>query len=271
MTSKVIITSGPKGSNPGGECVISNTNSLRGYFKYCHTSKVPKDSNLVVKNQPFYEAITVQLARQLGLKTTDAYVLLNPERNVDFEGWKENGLHCNPAGRDCYFVSRLVPRGPLDTPQDSEEISKVLEAERVHLESILVDDIINKRQNYLFYWKEGKGHIKYVDLGCSFVRAVDGAISLPQSLEQMEPRAMRRAAKNLSNFEIISADNSQFVNLATIARGIFDMKIPTLNPVGYVNLKDKLSDRELDEIFGYVLGGLSDAVSKFKEKGLILN
>lgn len=273
MTANVTITSGPKGSNPGGECIVRtyDTNSLRGYFKYCHASKLPRDSCLSVKHQPFYEAITVKLAKQIGLKTTDAYILLNPNKDVVFEGWRENGLHCDPAGRDCYFVSRLVSRGPLDSTQDLQEISKVLETERVHLESILVDDIINKRQNYLFYWGDGKGQIKYIDLGCSFVRAIGGAISLPQSLKQLEPKEMRRIAKNLSNVDIISADDSQVVNLAVVARGVFDMRIPTLNPSGCIALKDRLSQRELDEIFGYVLHGLSDAVSKFKERGLLLN
>lgn len=177
-------------------------------------------------------------------------------------------------GRDCYFVSKLLTREPADTPKDSAEISRVLDLERPYLEALHIDDIINKRQNYLFGWTnengEPKGWLRYIDLGCSFVRAVGGAISLPKSLETITPKEARRMVKHLKGVNIISADNNEFRNLEDVVNGIREMTIPTLNPFGRVPIKNHLSPAEIEEILGYVLQGFVKSINKFEERGLIV-
>lgn len=272
MAARIKVTSEPKGSNPGGECVVyeNDIKPFSGYFKYCNSSRVPKGSMLAVRNQPIYEAMTLQLARKLGLKTVDSYVLLNQNRDVVFYDWKKSGMKKDPFGRDFYFVSKLVSRGSQDTKEDSAEISKLLTLDEVYLESLLIDDIMNKRQNYLFD-RKNVNKIKYIDVGCSFVRAVNGVISLPRSLKRLSSKRAKRMAKGLREVNIISADNSNFLNLEDLAESVPKLKIPTLNPVGSVSIDNFLFPSEIEEIYGYILQGLTSAISKFDERKLSEN
>lgn len=273
MSVKIKVIDGKKGSNPGGVGLLSCRGPsvpLKVYFKYCHSSRVGA-SNLSVKNQPIYEAITLNLARALGLKTPDFFVLMNPDGDVAFENWKAYGLS-NPSGRPSYFVSKLVERNTLSQPKNVEELEKeVLERDKVYLESLLIDDIFNKRQNYLYNGVFGPDSIGYVDLGCSFVRAVDGAISIPSKLKLLEPKQRKRLEKRLKGVHVISADNASFVSLEELASSVFGMEIPTLNSNGGLNTHLCLSEEEKEEIHGYVLQGLCDSVGEYKKRGLLVN
>lgn len=97
------ITSGRKGSNPGGYCTISpsrHEDSFNGYFKYCFGSKISPEFPFRPKNQPVYEAMTFALARRLGLHTSEGFVLLNNQGNVLF---RDNIGERNHEGRR-YFL-----------------------------------------------------------------------------------------------------------------------------------------------------------------------
>src|SRR3989338_6666072 len=88
------VTSGPRGSNPGGTCMIcSKEYSFEGYFKYCYGARIQGTSSFCASHQPIYEATTFQLVRELGLKTTDFYVLLNRDKQVQFHNWRKFRIH----------------------------------------------------------------------------------------------------------------------------------------------------------------------------------
>ena len=79
QNSSLRVLSEQKGSNPGGFCIYKNgKTSFKGYFKYCVGSKISHEhSALRAEHQPFYEAITFEFAKRLGLKTPSFFVLLN--------------------------------------------------------------------------------------------------------------------------------------------------------------------------------------------------
>ncbi len=272
MTMKLSITSGKKGSNPGGECTLYERGRplFKGYFKYCHSSRVSGASSLTAKNQPIYEAITLHLARSLGLRTTNFYVVLNSDGKLEFEGWKENELN-DPSKRPFYFLSKLIPqKGPCF--EREKGTSEALEKDRVYLESLLVEDVINKRQNYAYNAPPcGDGRIDYIDLGCSFVHAVHGTITVSKSLSMLKKRELKRLENSLKGKVVICAANKEMVDLEKLAQGLYSSSLPVLNPEGKFPLKDLLSEEELDEIYSYTVQGLHGSLKEFGKRGLFLN
>ena len=124
---RVDILSERKGSNPGGVCQAhDNGFSIRGYFKYCHGSRIAGKSSFVPQHQPIYEAMTFEMARRLGLDTVDYFVLLNEgsrvsrrSRDIQFSGWKDYNFSHNPSGRLFYFMSKME-----SAPEDVDSILK---------------------------------------------------------------------------------------------------------------------------------------------------
>lgn len=281
---EINVLSPRKGSNPGGSCSFKSGNRLvSGYFKYCHTSRARK-SSLKVEHQPIYEQVTLQLARSIGLKTIDSYVLSNLDRNVKFKGWK--GKDTDPNNRDFYFLSVYIPKSVviaekeyrkagettviLDSKDDITKIARVFGREKAYLETILVEDVINKRQNYVFHPHRGPdGEIIYLDLGCSFVRAIGGAISVPRGLKRVGSREIRRMKKKLRGTYLISARDDNFVDLGNLAEQIPNLKISMLNPRKNVPLKDLLTGSEMEEVEGYVLQGMVENLPELKKRDLI--
>ena len=289
MVYEIKVLSDRKGSNPGGVCNLPTRGSpTRAYFKYCHTNRT-RNSALSVENQPIYEAITLQLARQLGLQTVDFYALLNQGKDVHFTGWKDVGINSDPDGRKSYFISRYIPKSVigsespntderqrssviLDSRDDMVRMAKILNKDKAYLESILVADVLNKRQNYVYYPSDlNEGQIVYLDLGCSFVRAVNGIIEVPKALEQLTAKESRRLRGRLDGISIISANDLDVVDLGAIADGLRSMKINTLNPVGKSSLDRLLPEKEIEEIYGYILQGLTSSVSEFRKRDLMLD
>ena len=267
MALTVEVTSDKKGSNPGGECTVRNgVMPFEGYFKYCTGSKLPRYSPFNVGHQPVYEAFTFGLARRLGLKTTDHYLLLNKEGDVEFEDLERHSRR-DHSGKGFYFLSRLVPNPIHRTNHGAER----LESQRPYLESILVSDIIGRKQNYT-YGDEGlaEGDVMYIDLGCSFVHAHDGFLGSPHKLKYKKPKNVKLALKRLKGKFLISADEIDIIDLEEFVRLPYDMTIPTMNPPGKVNVGNIFSKLEADEIHAHLVSGVSKALSLFKERDLLL-
>ncbi len=272
MALEIKVTSHRIGGNPGGKCVVrdAKTESL-GYFKFCYGSRIEGYSPFVAANQPVYEAITFELARRLGLKTPSTFVLLNDQKDVRFTNWKEfantQQAH-DPSGRRFYFVSKLIPH-PI-VPDVETKSRSLLEMQKPYLESLLISDIINIKQNFAFYNNGAVGEVKYIDLGCSFVHAKEGFLQQPNRLRIMDFNAVRPMSKNLRRHTIISADNDFFINTEEFVISIHDMCVPTLNPLGSMRTKDLISVEEIKHIVYYVMQGFTDSLKSYEQKGLLL-
>ena len=168
--SKVLIESSRKGSNPGGFCTYTDERrTFPGYFKYCTGARLPHSSYLKPEHQPIYEAVTFELARRLGLKTPNFFVLLNNKGNLIFDESNKSLLNGH-SGRFCYFFSEKI-----DEPHNVQDLDKIgnklVGDEKVYLDSLGISDVIGKRQNYMVLPKNGEFEVSYIDLGCSFVYA----------------------------------------------------------------------------------------------------
>lgn len=266
----VEVLSGQKGSNPGGFCVFNNgKDKFEGHFKYCVGSKIPKGySSLVPEHQPFYEAITFELARRLGLKTPSFFVLLNNKRDVKFED-PHNFFPRSHSGRPSYFFSRTIYEPNI---QGLDEIgTKIIDRERIYLESLMISDILGKRQNYMILSKNFDFEVFYLDLGCSFVHAVGGFIYLPNHLKRYSKSSSKKRDKcSLKSRTIVGADNNLLINLEELVYAFEGLTIPTLNPYSRIPVSNLISSKELEEIDGYLIHGLCKSLRGYKEKGFLM-
>lgn len=267
MTDTIRVTSERKGGNPGGRCDVQcSTQRFAGYFKYCHGSNIRGASTFRANHQPLYEAITFQLVREWELSTTDFYVLLNQDRQVQFLNWRSFMEH-DPAGRDFYFVSKISPL-PNNCPEPL--VNRILEAEEAYLDSVLVADIIGKAQNYRCCATQGcsNGKIIYLDLGCSFVYAKEGFLTLPHRLKSYDSRVFREQIRKLERTSVRTL-HGKVVNLGNMVATIKDMNVPTLHPFGRAPVSAFLSPTEIHEIEQYIAQGMTETIPAFKARGLM--
>jgi len=267
--TKVEITSKRKGGNPGGACQVSNySEEFSAYFKYCYGTHFSNGeaSDFNAHNQPVYEAMTFELARRLGLKVPETYVLINKKRNVNFSGW-ENYDGKDPSGRDFYFVSRIInhPKRVEDDPREKQ----ALEADIPYLNALLISDIIGTRQNYAFEENENGGRITYLDLGCSFVHAKEGYLRLFHKLRINSSKDFKRAMKKLAGKKVISAnpERDKIIDLGSLVEEIGFLPISVLNPNGHLEPWNLISYEEIYEAQRHLAQGFLDALPKFRAAG----
>lgn len=266
----VKVTSEPKGSNPGGSCSIANAIQGYGscYFKYCYGSRIKGASSFNSHNQPIYEAVAFQLARELGLSVSDFFIISNLDRSVKFEGWQEFSKNHDPSGRDYYFASKILP-APLEK-LNSSETSAILEFERAYLEAISVSDVVGKANNYIAYAEEGNTGIFYLDLGCNFAHAVSGFLILPSGNKSfVDPKSYKRNLKFLGEKAVYTARQYP-VNLAHLVTDLPSMRVPLINPKEYRSVKDILTESEIKEIQARLTFSLGKAVPLFRERGILV-
>jgi len=268
MALNVDIRSENKGSNPGGRCLISdNGDKFNAYFKFCYGSKLRSASSFVSQNQPVYEAITFELVRQMGLATTDEYVILNEKRDVNFDNWKEHGFKHNPQGRRFYFAS-VIDEVPL-VRLDETEAALLVGMESVFLDSLMISDVVGRSHNYLADADPDNKGIRYLDLGCSFVLASEGFLKDPPRRKSLDKKTRKNLSKRLNGKKVYT-NGQRTVELAQLVEGISEMSVPTLNPRGRREIGEMISGDEIREIQDYMLSSLSRALPKFKEAGLLV-
>lgn len=271
MGATLELLSGPRGSNPGGTCVVSTEDrSFRGYFKYCYGTKIQGASSFRASHQPIYEALTFQLVRELGLKTMDFYILMNHDKSVHFPNWRAFRKELSdPSGRNFYFVSAILPPRQECSEQRSNEL---IRKAAPYLESILVADIIGKRQNYKCYSSQAapRGEIIYLDLGCSFVYAKQGYLSLPHRAPPYESHVFRSIVRQLSHYTLLSPQQ-RLINLATLIESIPHLRLPMLNPFSFESVDALLCDDEIQEIQNYLSHGLLRNVSLLRQQEILTN
>lgn len=268
MGVEIHLTSSRIGSNPGGKCVFkSNRLEFNAYFKYCIGSRIKGHSVFAPENQPVYEAITFELAKKIGLDVVDSYVLLNKNQDVVFDGWREVG-ETDPSGRKYYFVSRLSRRPTAEELKSDNGEVPILHY--VYLDSLLIADIVGRKQNYSIDPKDPE-HLIYLDLGCSFVYAHGGMIEQPNKLRLKDPKEIKKDMRKLRGKSIIDAKNSEIINLEDFIESTSNLFVTTLNPWRQVRVSDLISDDEISEIKGELIQSFSSCLSDFKERGLLIS
>ncbi len=270
MVSQVTFLSSRKGSNPGGNCFYSSDRlSFDAYIKYCFGSHIHGVTAFKAEHQPIYESITFELARKMGLKTVDSFLLLNKAQKVQFLGWKKHGEN-DPLGRDYYFINRLTQNLNINRADISVSSKcEIPEGEFVYLDSLLISDVVGKKQNYIIDQSVSLQPI-YIDLGCSFVHAHDGFIHHPHRLKLTNSRDFRRACKKLEGISVIGADNQIVVDLEEFINLPYSMEINCLNPWSFVKLSSLIGKDELDEIQRHLVDALYKNLPKFKKLDLVI-
>jgi hypothetical protein len=268
MQVKINMLSNRKGSNPGGECIIETPRQrFQAYLKYCYGSRVPYGSPFKAENQPIYEAITFTLARELGLKTVNYYILMGTGNEIKFEN--QIPLEKDHFGRKLYFVSKMVPQPPVSISEERmKKEGTALTKEKPYLESLLISDVIGKKQNYCF--GEGEDRPKYIDLGCSFVHAVGGFLNQPNKLKIHDSKETKRSLRRLSTKHIIGADDQRIINLEILANFLTNMAIPVINTKQIIHIREVLEPEEVEAIQAYTIQGLIDSLPAYEKAGLLI-
>ena len=174
MTLEIEVLTSSKGSNPGGKCSIGINNRPPSlyYVKHCHSASGKHPFN--PQNQPFFEAITFEMSRRLGLHVPETYVLLNPDRELTFKhsGDIKSQLHFD---KKCYFISRMIAQPAVK--DNNLGLVKLMNEERLHRDLLDVADIEGIGNNYSFFENgDEPPRVFYLDLGCSFVHSKEGKL-----------------------------------------------------------------------------------------------
>lgn len=270
MANDVEFLSGRKGSNPGGRCnVLIGGPSFQAYVKYCYGPSTIGKSVFRGPHQPVYEAITFEMANWLGLRGPRTGVIFNRDKNVHFHAWKD----CNekdPSGREFYFFSEIID-SPADKEIDSDKVaSEIISAQRPYLESLLIEDVVGKRQNYFVCGSGESKFVSYLDFGCSFVHAKEGFVSHPARPKFQTEKEIRRARSKLSRYHLFGADGLKVIDLADLPEFIRTMKINLLNPNCRAEIKYLISQNEIDSIENHFISGFSNELKVFEREGLVV-
>lgn len=268
MALEILITSEPKGSNPGGKCRFPiNSHEYEGYIKYCNGSRVPNGSTLDYTHQPIYEAITIELAKFLGLHTPPVHVLCNESKNLIFREQIQN--HLNPNMK-FYFLSQMIP---IPLQENNDVAQQFMQKESIYRDLLFVSDIVGKKQNYIFQEVNSDKRLIYLDLGCSFVRAVGGIMDIDQKTKKgYSHRNLRKDLKKLDDYLLIpnQPDADDFISLDQIVRIIPNLGISCLNSTTGKMEKRKVNDllyfEEIEEIQEILAYGIALNLSKLKER-----
>ena len=260
-----------KGSNPGRKVSFPDIGGLGDcYLKYCPGSRVSREIDLSAHNQPFYEAITNHLCRELGLPVPKTLVLRDggkgeKDRKVKFKGSSFNG------GRE-YFVSELVEKPEGNVAENSGLVKEILNKDRPYLELLGVEDVftkgIGRRDNYHFFKYPGGedtgGEITYIDLGCSLgIRAKEGNMGV-RDKDLKSSRDLRRMKKRIDPWSIISRDGERIIPLVEIIENFEDIPIITMNPCDNSSISNYLSRGETDQIKDMLTFCIYECVQKYR-------
>ena len=175
MTLEIILTSEPKGSNPGGKgktTIYGEEKEI--YLKYCNISHIRHPTHFNAQHQPIYEAITFALAQKLGLIIPDYYIILNGKKDLKFSYKK--GIKKLAGDKPYYFLSELVQ---LPINEDPPKVQQQMKKEKIFRDFLLISDISGKKQNFC-YFEAPHPYMFYIDLGCSFVDSVGGILQQRQ-------------------------------------------------------------------------------------------
>ncbi len=267
--TKIEIYTGRKGSNPGGKCLVTTrTSEFDAYFKYCPGSRLPPFSPIDKKNpqpftpqhQPIYEAITFALAQRMGLNVPEFQVLVNND-SVSFTYDPNTSNRINER-MPFYLISKLIE---VPVSEDNAGKDAALKKEKVFRDLLMVSDVSNKAQNFRYVEKEDR--MLYLDLGCSFVNAVEGYLRKTSfKLPEGNVKKARKVAENIQDYWIATADGTDIKQIGEIL-DLRDLLIPTLTSGRtFMPVDSLLSGEEISELETMLLLNLITVRNKHKSK-----
>jgi hypothetical protein len=264
------VISDRKGSNPGGWTRLScNERTVDIYMKYSYGCRLGKKTGLKAENQPFYEAIQNQVARQLGLTVPNTFVISGSSMVFDDTSDDLSG------DRSFYFCSVKYPECE-DIFQAGEfpDIERELFGlERGLTDTLLISDVENKGQNYLVHASPEKMGIVYLDIGCGIVCTIDGFIKPASGLSKnnyriMDRKSRKRKINELERYSITDLKGNQR-SLYDIVQLHRDAQI-SLGVSGEIYSVDSLisqgilSDDEMIEFCDVLMIGIENNIKTLK-------
>jgi len=270
------------GSNPGGKAKVTIFGrELDVYLKYVYGSKLLRQIPFVPHNQPIYEALTLLLARQFGLKVPDFFVLDNHEKHIQFS----YGPNIRKSNRNLdsnhpyYFISIIFQETP-----DIGILEQLVQKEKMYRDFLMIGDIEGRKQNYGLYQVPGNGQtVVYIDLGCSFVDAHEGFIKQRTGITKLirdqkgfihehSKNEFRGVRKYLENLYIISNHHNpsqqQIISLIELIDSIPEQKIPLISTSPKIKLQENrlgylLSPEEINEIQNLLLMSFASVLKQY--------
>ncbi len=266
MTLQLILTSEPKGSNPGGKgktIIYGEEKSI--YLKYCNISHIRHPTYFNAQHQPIYEAITFALAQIFGLIIPDYYVLLNEKRDLHFS--YDKGIKKLAEDKPYYFLSELVQ---LPINEDPIKVEQQMKREKIFRDILLISDISGKKQNFC-YFEAPQPYMFYIDLGCSFVDSVGGILQQRQGKYiELSKKEYKSTTKMIQKYSIITRDYQNIIPLEEVIDSLENLQIPTLNPSNIRTVRSLLSQEEIAEIRDILLANLPHSLKKHKESEFLI-
>ena len=266
MTLQIILTSEPKGSNPGGKgktTIYGEEKEI--YLKYCNISHIRHPTSFNAQHQPIYEAITFALAQKLGLIIPNYYILSNEKKDLRFSYNK--GIKKLAEDKPYYLLSELVQ---LPINEDPLKVEQQMKREKIFRDILLISDISGKKQNFC-YFEAPHPYMFYIDLGCSFVDSVGGILQQRQGKYiELSKKEYKASIKMLQKYSIMTRDYQNIFPLHEIIDTLEDIQIPTLNPSNYHTVKSILCEQEIEEIRNILLANLPHSIKRHKESEFLI-
>lgn len=271
---RVNITSDRKGGNPGGYATVDLGSRVADvYFKYVNSSRISPEVPFRVGNQPIYEALTLQMAKKLGLSVPKVGILRS-----DSAQWYRDGRIERPSS-EYVFLSEIVK--DVDIKGEEAELfgDEKLREEKVYRDMLLIGDVEGRRQNYSIIGESESPRLIYIDCGCGFVDAKEGAISqrnaitkLTRDVRSFEPlRNLRKRLKDghkflarkefFTNHDVYS---QQRIGCDDLVANIGSYRIPIFGG-GFRRVDTIISDEEVDEIRDLMTMNMVNVVRKYKQ------
>ena len=248
--SVIDVISEKKGGNPGGKVRLDSYSPPQLYYaKHCNSSRVTRrESSFVYTHQPVYEAVTCEMARELGLKLPDFYVLDNRKNKVNF---RADGCKSDlKDGKPFYFLSFMVSL--QESVPDGDALVK---RESVYRDILQISDIVGRRQNYTFL----NGGLFYLDVGCAFVDAHQGHIGFRrQHPKLLDKKPLKSARKRIGRYDLVLLDGES-IDLLDFVDMPRDLLIPVMTSEGdktSKRLDSLITNEEIDEICNRIVGGI---------------
>jgi hypothetical protein len=275
MGYSVNLISDKKGGNPGGLVEIDyHGHERHAYLKYVFGGKKLEKTPFIFTNQPIYEAITYELARYIGLKTPEYFVLQQSQSSpINFNygflprTWNNHFPY--------YFVSVYAQEGVdiLIGDKSSGAAIEEIVKDKLARELILLADIEGRGQNYLY--DDYSGRIIYHDLGCSFLHAAEGFLrisgaSKPIDFEMDSSPIHRRELRFLEDCYFTDPEGKE-INLLSLVHYLGELKIHMVNPESNRSITSLVSQEEIEGIQNFYFKKINALARKFMGKGIYKN
>jgi len=222
---EIYVLTEKKGSNPGGKVSFD----LRGegredyYLKYCLGNQ-SRDPRFQSQHQPIYEAATMAWFERIGLRVPEFFVLEN-QGDISFD-YASTRIPRLVGTIPFYFCSKLVD---LPRREDETLLEERLRSEKIYRDCLGITDVSGKRQNFTYIRSvdSEEEYVLYLDLGCSFVHAVNGQL-IPRSRKgkSLNKKERKTAERNLDNSSL-SVPTGETFSMRQLYDLFFEVGIPT--------------------------------------------